>query len=134
MSMDPGFLDDGGHYEPQAIYYEQADSLEYIRRDEPAVYRRVDEYLTLILHLQTRQLIGFKLKGFRNLYLSHLKPKYQLDQSHYLKLINVLEHAMSVRGNAIFTETERRSAYRDALEIAGQDDVSVEFPKRVAEA
>jgi hypothetical protein len=120
-------------YAARAVYYEHADSLEYVRQDEPAVYRRVDEHLTLVLHMKTRRLMGFKLKGFRHLYLTYLQPKYHLEHQHYLKLINVLEDAMSLRANAIFTETERRSAYQEALEIAGEDDVIVEeFPRRAA--
>jgi hypothetical protein len=120
-------------YAPKAIYYEQSDSLEYVRADEPALYRRVDEYLTLILHLESRKLIGFKLKGFRHLYLTHLQPKYHFNRTDYLKLINILEDAMSIRGDAIFAEAERRMAYSEALEIASQDDVVVEqFPRRAA--
>lgn len=120
-------------YEPKAIYYESSDSLEYVRRDEPAVYRRVDEYLTLILDLHTRALLGFKLKGFRHLYLSHLVPKYHLTERQFIPLIAVLEDAMSASVNGIFAEAERQSAYRDALQIAQQDNVRVEqFPRRVA--
>lgn len=120
-------------YRPKAIYYEHSDSLEYVRRDEPAVYRRVDEHLTLILDLHSRQILGFKLKGFRHLYLTHLKPKYHLTSRHFLSLINVLEDTMSLRGNAIFAEAERQNAYREALELASQDDVKVEeFPRRAS--
>lgn len=43
----------------------------------------------------------------------------------------VLEDAMSAGGEAVFQETERQSAYRDALQIAEQDNVRVEqFPRR----
>lgn len=120
-------------YAPKAIYYEASDSLEYVRRDEPAVYRRVDEYLTLVLDLRSRALLGFKLKGFKHLYLKHLVPKYHLNDRDFLSLITVLEDAMSVGANGIFEESERQSAYRDALQIAKQDDVRVEqFPRRVA--
>lgn len=120
-------------YCPKAIYYEASDSLEYVRRDEPAVYRRVDEYLTLVLDLHSRALMGFKLKGFRHLYLTHLMPKYHLSDKQFISLMMVLEDAMSAGGDAIFKETERKSAYLDALQIAEQDNVQVEqFPKRAS--
>ena len=124
---------DRGPYTPKAVYYEASDSLEYVRRDEPALYRRVDEYLTLILDLEHRNLLGFKLKGFRHLYNAYLKPKYNLIDNQFLSLINVLESAMSIEGDALFEKTERQTAYRCALEIASEDDVRVdEFPRQAA--
>jgi hypothetical protein len=64
-----------GGYSPAAIYYEEADIVEYIRADVPALHRRIDEFLTLVLDLDTREPIGFALKGFRNYYLKHIKPQ-----------------------------------------------------------
>jgi hypothetical protein len=120
-------------YSPKAVYYEASDSLEYVRRDDPAVYRRIDEYLTLVLDLRSRSLLGFKLKGFRYLYLTRLAPKYHLNDHHFLSLMTILEDAMSVGANGIFEEAERQIAYRDALKLAEQDDVRVDqFPKRAA--
>ncbi len=118
-------------YTPAAIYYENSDSLEYVRRDDPAVYRRVDEYLTLVLDLHSRALLGFKLKGFRYLYQTHLMPKYHLKDHQFLSLITVLEDVMRVGGDAIFEAAEREAAYRDARDIAAEDNVRVDqFPKR----
>ncbi|HEY9012620.1 MAG TPA: hypothetical protein VIN06_16560, partial [Devosia sp.] len=89
--------------------------------------------LTLVLDLSTRRPLGFKLKGFRHFYLRHLRPKYHLQNQHFLKLINVLEDAMSLEGNALFEKSERQDAYREALEIALEDDVKIdEFPRRAA--
>jgi hypothetical protein len=119
-------------YSPTAIYYETSDSLEYIRRDDPAVYRRVDEHLTLVLDLQDRSLLGFKLKGFRHLYLTYLMPKHHLKDKHFLSLITVLEDVMSVGGDALFEKAEREAAYRKAREIAAEDNVQLDqFPRRV---
>jgi hypothetical protein len=109
-------------YKPTAIYYDEADSLEYIRRDEPAVYRRVDELLTLIISMKTREPIGFRLKGFRYLYLKHLKGKLRQDDSDFPRLVQVFEHAMGMVGDKVFEE-ERRVAYTTAREIAETDDV-----------
>ena len=119
-------------YTPKAIYYEASDSLEYVRRDDPAVYRRVDEYLTLVLDLHSRTLLGVKLKGFRHLCLTQLSSKH-ISSKHFISLIAVLEDAMSAGGDAIFKEAERKSAYRDALEIAEQDNVKLEeFPRQAS--
>jgi hypothetical protein len=120
----------GSRYTPAAIYYEEADSLEYVRADVPNVYRRVDQFLTLVLSMETRKPIGFRLKGFRNFYLRHLEPKYHLQERHFLLLIDVLQDALSEDGEAIVQATERSVGYRQALEIAQVDNVKIdEFPR-----
>ena len=125
---------DAGKYRAKAIYYEQSDSLEYVRRDTPTVYRRIDEQLTLILDMDSREPMGFKFKGYRHFFLRHLQGKYDLDEQHFLKLIDVLQKALSVGGDAIFDAVERQSAYRQALEIAREDDVLVDDLPRIARA
>jgi hypothetical protein len=120
-------------YCAKAVYYEMADSLEYVRKDVPTVYRRVDQQLTLILDMDTREPMGFKLKGFKHFFLRYLKPKYDLQDQHFMRLIDVLQKALSVGGDAIFDAVDRQAAYRQALEIAEQDGVLVdEFPKSVS--
>jgi hypothetical protein len=121
-----------GRYRAKAIYYEHSDSLEYVRRDMPAVYRRVDEQLTLILDMDSRQPVGFKLKGYRHFFLRHLQGKFDLNDQHFLKLIDILQQALSVGGDAIFEAVERQAAYRQALEIAKEDDVLVDDLPKVA--
>ena len=64
-------------YVPKALYLADADTVEYVRSDVPCVYRRIDGILTLALDFHTRELIGFRIKGFRNFFLNHLKPKIQ---------------------------------------------------------
>jgi hypothetical protein len=47
-------------YVPAAVYLDEADSVEYVRRDVACVYRRVDGILTLVLDMKTRKLNGFR--------------------------------------------------------------------------
>jgi hypothetical protein len=68
-----------GRYVPVAVYYEDADMVEYIRQDVPCVNRRVDSFLTLALEMGSREPIGFRLKGFKNFYLHHLVHDTQAD-------------------------------------------------------
>jgi hypothetical protein len=56
-------------YLPTAVYYADADTVEYVRRDVPCVYRRIDGILTLALDLHTREITGFRLKGFKNFFM-----------------------------------------------------------------
>jgi hypothetical protein len=110
-------------YAPIAIYYEEADSLEYIRRDKPCVYRRIDELLTLILAMDSRDPIGFRIKGFRHFYNKHMRGKLELSNSEFPKLVCIVEEAVSLLGDKIFDEHERLTAYKLAREIAETDDV-----------
>ncbi len=111
-------------YTSVAVYYEDSDSLEYVRRDEPSIYRRVDELLTLVLSMRTREPIGFQLKGFRHFYLQYIKDKINRDES-FSQLIIILEEAVKRLGNKVFSEQDRLSAYVKAQDIAKEDDVQL---------
>jgi len=110
-------------YTAVAVYYEDADTVEYVRRDEPSIYRRIDDLLTLVLSMRTREPIGFQLKGFRHFYLEHIKDKVQRPDEIFLELIVILEEAIRSLGNKVFCERERLSAYISAQEIAKEDEV-----------
>ena len=60
------FPDLRAEYKPKAIYLEDADTVEYVKMDVACVYRRIDGFLTLALDLKSRELIGFRFKGFKN--------------------------------------------------------------------
>lgn len=111
-------------YTPKALYYEDADALEYVRTDAPHVYRRIDEFLTLILDIDTRNPVGFKIKGFRNVYIKTIKPKLN-DPTGFPRLITLLEKLMTELGENVFSESPRHEAYTAAADIAMQDQVIV---------
>ena len=119
-------------YTSVAVYYEDADSLEYVRRDEPSVYRRIDDLLTLILSMKTREILGFKLKGFRHFYLNNIKNMVSTNDDEFPELIVILEQAIRALGNEVFEERERLSAYTRAREIAKEDEVHISHIKFVA--
>jgi hypothetical protein len=112
-------------FRPAALYYQDADALEYLRVDEPVVYRRIDDLLTLILGLEDRNPVGFKIKGFRNLYLRKLKPSFGDDRQHFLRMVTVLERLMTELGESVFDEAPRREAYKMAANIAMEDQVII---------
>ena len=111
-----------GEYRPVAIYYEEADIVEYVRNDVPSLHQRIDGFLTLVLDLKTRDPIGFTLKGFKNYYLRHIRPKTDLSEREFVLLANVLEIAVNEIGEAVFNH----DAYRTAREIAEHDEVRLD--------
>ncbi len=114
-----------GRYVPVAVYYEDADMVEYIREDVPCVNRRIDAFLTLALKMDDREPIGFKLKGFKNFYLHHFQDDAQGDdRERFLTLVNVIEKATKVLGEEIFEE-DRRAAYQQAYRIAKEDNAAL---------
>ena len=119
-------------YTPTAIYYDDADTVEYVRRDAPCVHRRVDGFLTLTFDMFNRdQLIGFRLKGFKNFYLKELKPTQKLDLE-FVSLALAIEKAVSIIGDGLFDETTK-SAYRSAVTMAIEDGATLrELPRRRA--
>jgi hypothetical protein len=120
-----------GRYAPVAVYYEDADLVEYVRRDVPIVNRRIDGFLTLALEMASREPIGFKLKGFKNFYLHHLKDEAQAqadDRDRFLALVKVIEKAIEVLGNGMFEKD--RAAYDQAYKIAKEDNAALrELPR-----
>ncbi len=119
-------LDLHSQYVPTALYLADADTVEYVRRDVPCVYRRIDGILTLALDLKTRELVGFRLKGFNNFFLKHLKPKYQFLDNDFIALVSVIEQAIQIFGDRYCADQERIDAYRSARKMAHDDRVALE--------
>jgi hypothetical protein len=115
-------------YVPSAIYYADADTVEYVQKDGPCIHRRIDGILTLTLDLQTRELIGFRIKGFRNFFINHLKPKYKLLDGDFIPLVSVLERALEVVGYTVCPTDDSVEAYRKARKMAHDDRVALEDP------
>jgi hypothetical protein len=113
-------------YLPTAIYYADADTVEYVRRDVACVHRRIDEILTLAFDLQNRELIGFRVKGFKNFFLNHLKPKYELLDGDFIALVSVLEQALAFVGKTVCPSKDSVEAYRKARKMALDDRVALE--------
>jgi hypothetical protein len=66
--------------------------------------------------------IGFKLKGFKNLYLHHFKDDAQGDdRDRFLALVKVIEKTIQLLGTKMFEE-QRRRAYDQAYQIAKEDN------------
>jgi len=115
-------------YSPVAVYYEDADTVEYIRKDTPCVNRRIDDFLTLTLSMDGRQAIGFRLKGFKNFYLRHFKQDGVGDRAHFLKLVSVIETATKLLGNKVFDD-QRYAGYKQAYQIAKEDNATIPYPQ-----
>ena len=108
-------------YRPVAIYYEGSDIVEYIREDVPAVYGRVDDFLTLIFDLRNRErLIGFSVKGFRNFYTKNLR-----NVGDFVSLVGILELKLTEFGNELF-EVDRKDAYERARKFALENSAALE--------
>lgn len=111
-------------YEPVAIYYGDADYVEYLRADVPCIQRRVDEYLTLVVDLDTRIVMGFRLKGFRNFYINNLRETQQVfDNDRFLSMVSAIEKTIEIIGHEVFKEDRpRAAAYEEARRIARENN------------
>jgi hypothetical protein len=122
-------------YEPKAIYFHDADYVEYLREDVPCVYRRIDERLTIAFRADTRTPIGFRIKGFRNFYLKTFKPLHdRLGEACFISLVQILEKLVEQMGHQVFDDdSERAAAYRTVVEMARKDRVELhELPTQAA--
>lgn len=118
-------MNENGQYVPCATYFHDSDCVEYIREDAFSIYDRVDEFLTLVYDRTGKQLIGFKLKGFRNLFMQRLKPVYRLNDSQFLQLASAIEAICTFLGDQIVADENRKRAYQAAAKLAANDNVKL---------
>ena len=111
-------------YSPVALYFHEADLVEYVREDACCVFKRIDETLTLAMEMDTRLPIGFRIKGFKNVYLKTL-PAGQEGSEQFIEIVSVLEKITCSAGNKIFDHPDMRRAYKVASDIAKVDDVKL---------
>ena len=57
-------------FRPAPVYFPTGDFLTYLLRDGPCVAERLDDVVTLYLSWDSRELVGFKVKG-----VSHILKK-----------------------------------------------------------
>jgi hypothetical protein len=114
-----------GRYVPSAIYFMDSDCIEYVRQDSFSIYDRIDGFLTLIYDRTGKNLIGFKLKGFKHLFDTKLQKLYKLYDMQFVDLVSTIEEAFTSIGDEIFTpaEEDRLNAYRAARQMAANDNV-----------
>lgn len=117
-------------YRPVAIYCEEGDYVEYVRRDILCINVRVDTFLTLIYSLRDRdELIGFRMMGFKNAFLKgNRKSKLGSD---FVSAVQVIERALTDFGDQAF-DRQRRQAYNQAVRMAVEDGVELRDLPRVA--
>lgn len=112
-------------FTPVATYFPDSDCVEYVKEDTVCVYQRIDEFLTLISDDTRYGLIGFKLKGFRWFFDTHLQAHMQLNQAHFVRLVQAIEAVCQVIGDELIDDEKRSAAYRAARKIAEENDAQL---------
>ena len=116
-------------YVATAAYFSDSDCVEYVNEDCVCVYRRIDEFLTLIFDETKIRLIGFKLKGFR-FFFERMKGHLQLNNSDFIWISALIEEICRDIGDELETSKERRLAYQAVKKIADKEQVKlVDLPK-----
>ena len=131
--VEPASINLKANYQPVALYFDEADAVEYLRKDVPCVYRRIDAQLTHALDMDTGELIGIRIKGFKNFYLRQIKPIYDKlgGTDDFVSLVAVLERLVEHIAGDFFDERLKR-AYLEALELAKHDRVQLHDLPRAA--
>jgi|GEM_PF-6799690 len=112
--------------QPTAVYLADSDCVEYVAEDTTAVYERVDEWLTLIFDETSIIPIGFKLKGFRNVF-EKLKPELGWNDGQFVQLVAVVERICTSLGDEAIEDVRRRQSYAAAAKLA-KDVVLYDLP------
>lgn len=124
------FLARDREYSPAALYFQDIDSIEYVRSDVPCIHRRIDSILTLIIEMDSREPIGFKVKGFRNFYLRLQRKCEESLGQEFIDVTKILSEALSMLGNTVFEQSRNRErqAYEEAIGISATDEVKLKRP------
>lgn len=102
---------------PAAVYFPDADCVEYVAEDTTAIYRRIDGFLTLVYDETGVIPIGFKFKGFKKVMEDMLK-KHHLGENGFVELVSVLESVCAKIGEELFADHRRKKAYEAAAKLA----------------
>jgi hypothetical protein len=124
-----------GGYIPTAVYFEDSDCVEYVREDNFVIYHRIDDFLTLIYDETKIIPVGFKLKGFKHVFDTHLKSLFKLNDNQFLSLVAAIEAICTELGDELFADDERTRAYKAARKLAANDNVWLygsQFKKQAA--
>ena len=113
-----------GRHQPAAVYFLDSDCVEYAREDVFCVYDRVDSFLTLVFDSAGEKLIGFKLKGFKNIFEKYIRPRLRRD-IQFVELVSAIQTVFTEAGDHLFRERSGRveQAYKAAMELAANDNV-----------
>lgn len=114
-----------GQYRPAAIYSFDADCVEYVKGDVFCFYERIDSRLTLIKDATGNNLIGFKIKGFRNTF-ERLKAAHDLSDRQFVSMISALEAIYTEIGDQLTADPRVKAAYQAAYQLAANDNVKLE--------
>jgi hypothetical protein len=122
-------------YTPCATYFHDSDCVEYVKRDSLLVYDRIDEFLTLIFDGTGKQLVGFKLKGFKNIFTQQLSANFRLNDRQFVNLVPAFEAICQEIGDQLDADDDRKQSYRAAIDLAANDNVALSgsyFEKQAA--
>lgn len=111
---------------PVAVYFSDSDCIEYVNEDTTSVYKRIDQFLTLIYDETALIPIGFKLKGFRHVFLQmkNAGDVYELD---FVDVIKIIERICTSIGEEMFADASRTKAYQAVRKLA--KDVVLHLPE-----
>lgn len=109
-------------YQKAAIYHSDSDCVEYVRRDGGVYYERIDDILTLIKDIDSKETVGFKLKGFCYVLQNHFK-NFKLDDEEFSIVMGAFEVVYGVLGDILVSDPIVRAAYDEAVSIASNDNI-----------
>lgn len=111
-------------YVAAAVYAFDSDCVEYIKSDVFCIHERVDSRLTLVKDATGHNLIGFKIKGFRNIF-ERMRVAVELSDGMFLPLVEALLQIYTEIGDELF-DGRRKAAYRAAYVLAANDNVRLD--------
>lgn len=122
----------GQEYVAAAAYFESMDCIEYVKQDMVVISDRIDKFLTIIRN-EKGDVVGFKLKGIKNFFLTQLKAAFKLTDQEFVYVRDFFVALATKMGDDLFSNDRvKEEAYRSAAAIAANDNVKLTISRSLA--
>ena len=74
---------EGREFAKIAVYFPSMDYVDYIQRDTLTISSRIDRFLTIMCD-EDGDMVGFRLKGLRNVFMKKIQPALQLADDDFV--------------------------------------------------
>ncbi|EAQ24332.1 hypothetical protein [Roseovarius sp. 217] len=116
---------EGKEFSKVAVYFPSMDYIDYVQRDTLTISDRIDQFLT-ITYDEDGEMVGFRLKGLKNVFLKKIKPTLQLTDSDFVHVRDIFIALVSQFGDALISDNAKRSAYKKAYKLSESDNVTLD--------
>ncbi len=86
---------------------------------------RIDRFLT-ITYDEDGDMVGFRLKGLKNVFLKKIQPALQLTDDDFVRVRDIFIALISEFGDELIAGGDKMAAYKKAYKLSENDNVTID--------